>query len=87
MESQSHVKEAYLVRKKLEHFPDKPLYVLGIVHRVGWIDSAEGDSNLHKMLMTELKLPIQTWIVFLNKDKAMLKALQQITGTPLYKKK
>ncbi len=87
MESQSHVKEAYLVRKKLEHFPDKPLYVLGVVRKVGLIDSSDAATNLHKKLMTELKLPIQTWIVFLNKDKAMLKALQQITGTPLYQKK
>jgi hypothetical protein len=37
--------------------------------------------------MTELKLPQQTWIVCLNKNKAMAKAIKAIASQPIYQKK
>ena len=81
------VKEAYLVRKTLQYFPEKPFYVLGIIRRRGFIESEEAEPNLLKKLMTELALPNQTWIISLNKDRAMTKILQQTAGQAIYQKK
>lgn len=81
------VKEAYLVRKTLQYFPEKPFYILGIIRRRGLIESEEAAPNLVKKLMTELTLPNQTWIVCLNKDKTMTKILQETAGQAIYRKK
>ena len=81
------VKKAYLVRKTLQYFPEKPFYVLGIIRRRGFIESEEAEPKLLKKLMTELALPNQTWIIFLNKDRAMTKILQQTAGQAIYQKK
>lgn len=81
------VKEAYMVRKTLQYFPEKPFYVLGIIRRRGFIESEEAEPNLLKKLMTELALPNQTWIICLNKDRAMTKILQQTAGQAIYQKK
>lgn len=81
------VKEAYLVRKTLQYFPEKPFYVLGIIRRRGLIESEEAEPKLLKKLMTELTLPNQTWIICLNKDKAMKQILQQTAGKAIYQKK
>jgi len=81
------VKEAYLVRKTLQYFPEKPLYVLGIIRRRGFIELEEAEPNLLKKLMTELALPNQTWVICLNKDRGMTKILQQTAGQAIYRKK
>jgi len=81
------VKEAYLVRKTLQYFPEKPFYVLGIIRRRGFIESEEAEPNLLKKLMTEQALPNQTWIICLNKDRGMTKILQQTAGQAIYQKK
>ena len=81
------VKEAYLVRKTLQYFPEKPFYVLGIIRRRGFIESEEAEPNLLKKLMTELALPNQTWVICLNKDRGMTKILQQTAGQAIYQKK
>ena len=81
------VKEAYLVRKTLQYFPEKPLYVLGIIRRRGFIELEEAEPNLLKKLMTELALPNQTWVICVNKDRAMTKILQQTAGQAIYRKK
>ena len=81
------VKEAYLVRKTLQYFPEKPLYVLGIIRRRGFIELEEAEPNLLKKLMIELALPNQTWVICLNKDRAMTKILQQTAGQAIYRKK
>ena len=81
------VKEAYLVRKTLQFFPEKPFYVLGIIRRRGFIELKEAEPNLLKKLMIELALPNQTWVICLNKDRAMTKILQQTAGQAIYRKK
>lgn len=81
------VKEAYLVRKTLQYFPEKPLYVLGIIRRRGFIELEEAEPKLLKKLMIELALPNQTWVICLNKDRAMTKILQQTAGQAIYRKK
>ncbi|WP_445249737.1 hypothetical protein [Microcoleus sp. OTE_8_concoct_300] len=81
------VKEAYLVRKTLQYFPETPFYVLGIIRRRGFIELEEAEPNLLKKLMIELALPNQTWVICLNKDRAMTKILQQTAGQAIYRKK
>jgi hypothetical protein len=81
------VKEAYLVRKTLQYFPEKPLYVLGIIRRRGFIELEEAEPKLLKKLMIELALPNQTWVICLNKDRAMTKILQQTADQAIYQKK
>lgn len=81
------VKEAYLVRKTLQYFPEKPFYVWGIIRRRGFMELEEAEPNLLKKLMTELALPNQTWVICLNKDRAMTKILQQTAGQAIYQKK
>jgi hypothetical protein len=81
------VKKAYLVRKTLQYFPEKPFYVLGIIRRRGFIELEEAEPKLLKKLMTELALPNQTSIIFLNKDRAMTKILEQTAGQAIYQKK
>jgi hypothetical protein len=81
------IKQAYFVRKTVHHLKAQPFYVLAIVRRIGFIDSEAAAPQLLTKLMTELKLPQQTWIVCLNKDKAMSKAIQAIASQPIYQKK
>jgi hypothetical protein len=80
------VKEAYLVSKTLQYFPEKPFYVLGIIRRRGLIESKEAEPNLLKKLMTEIALPNQTWIICLNNDQAITKILQETAGEAIYQK-
>jgi hypothetical protein len=81
------IKEAYLVRKTVHHLKEQPFYVLAIVRKIGFIDSEDAQPKLLTQLMTQLKLPQQTWIVCLNKDKAMTKAIKAIAAQPIYQKK
>ncbi len=81
------IKEAYLVRKTVHHLKEQPFYVLAIVRKIGFIDSEDAAPKLLTQLMTQLKLPQQTWIVCVNKDKAMTKAIKAISAQPIYQKK
>lgn len=80
------VKEAYLVRKTLQYFPEKPLYILGIIRRRRWLESEEAEPKLVNKLMTELALPNQTWIICLNNDRSMTQILQETAGQAIYQK-
>jgi hypothetical protein len=81
------IKQAYFVRKTVHHMKEQPFYVLAIVRRVGLIDSEAAEPKLMTQLMTQLKLPEQTWVVCLNKDKAMAKAIKAIAEQPIYQRK
>jgi hypothetical protein len=81
------IKQAYLVRKTVHHLKEQPFYVLAINRRIGFIDSEEAEPKLLAQLMTQLNLPQQTWIVCLNKQKAMAKAIQTIARQPIYARK
>jgi hypothetical protein len=75
------IKEAYLVRKVVKYFPEKPFYVLGVVRRRDFIESEVAEQKLLNQLVTELELPNQTLIVPLNGDRGLKKALQQTAVT------
>ncbi|OLP18119.1 hypothetical protein BST81_13945 [Leptolyngbya sp. 'hensonii'] len=80
------IKTAYLVRKTLQYFPERPLYVLGILRRSSLFESETARGELLQKLIKELVCPDQTHIVFLNQDKTLLQTLKQVTGATLYSK-
>lgn len=81
-----NIKKAYLVRKEVQHFPEKPLYVLGIVRRRPFIDSSVDDLKLVHRLSGEIELPKDTLIVPLTKNKKLEKIMQEISGGPIYQR-
>jgi hypothetical protein len=80
------IKEAYLVRKVVKYFPEKPFYVLGVVRLRNFIESEVAEQKLLNRLVTELELPNQTLIVPLNSDRGLKKALQQTAVTAIYQR-
>lgn len=78
------LKAAYLVRKLVQYFPEKPLYVLGIDRRKAWLESEITDHKFVNRLATELDLPNQTAIVPLNQDKNLKAVLQKIPDASIY---
>jgi Zn-dependent protease with chaperone function len=66
------VKRAWLVRKQLEVFPERPLFVLGVERRVPWWrsgDDAKLRTALQDELARELDLPGEGFILVLNGRK------------------
>jgi Zn-dependent protease with chaperone function len=79
------VKEAWLVRKTVKHFPERPLYVLGVQFGGGY-SSAETDKALIAKLSQELDLPGEAFVVNIgNSDNAELsKRLRGVAVTTFY---
>ncbi len=88
------IKEAYLVRKVMQYFPEKPYYVLGVSRRRPFFEW-EGedqklfnclaqDEELFKPLATESEFPAQAWIEVLNANKPLAKVLRKTAGVPIY---
>jgi hypothetical protein len=81
------IKQAYLVRKAVSYFPEKPFYLLGIVRRKGFLESEDAENQLTAKLMTNLVFPSQTLVIGLNKNKAIAQQLQSINSAMIYQKK
>jgi hypothetical protein len=83
------VKEAYLVQKVVQHFPQKPFYVLGVKRRRTSFEMDERgeDEKLLNRLVNELQFSEETWIVLLNsKTKGLAKALRKTAGEAIYRR-
>lgn len=80
------IKEAYLVRKVVQYFPEKPLYILGVVRRRAFIESEIAEQKLLSRLAVELELPNQTLIAPLNSDRRLKKVLRQTAATAIYQR-
>ncbi len=82
------IKEAYLVEKVVQYFPEIPFYVLGVKrnsHRLGF-DGNSKDKALIDRLAHELHCPGNTWIVILNRANQKLeKSLKKAAIEPLLK--
>ena len=65
------VKRAWLVRKRLEIFPERPLYVLGVERKVPWwrTDDEKLGRELQDALSERLETPGESFIVVLNGQK------------------
>lgn len=82
------VKEAYLVRKAVQYFPQKPFYVLGVRRKRSLLERDEQvlDQKLLNHLAKELKFSGETWIVPLNSaTKDLTKVLKRIAGDAIYR--
>ena len=81
------VAAAYLARKRLEHFPDKPLYVLGVETKKRWYRyrSASADSDLLHRLVTRLEIPGESFVVILDRNFSKTKkAMRQLEGALIF---
>jgi tetratricopeptide (TPR) repeat protein len=83
------VAEAHLVRRVVEHLPEKPLYVLGIVPNVKWFQfrSESADSKLVQSLTQRIVLPGEGFIVAFNsRTKKIAKKTRKIAGSRIYQR-
>lgn len=76
------VRAAYLARKSVEHFPDRPLHVLGVAARAPWYKfrSDDADSKLLHRLVNELEFPSETFVVILG--RRFSKTAKELKGMP-----
>lgn len=82
----SDVKVAYLARKEVEHFPDKPLHVVGIVAATPWykLRSATADSDLLRTAISTIEFPGETYVVLLSRYKKTRKAMENLEGALVF---
>jgi Zn-dependent protease with chaperone function len=75
------VAQAYLVRKQLKHFPEQPLYALGVVaRRKAWYQARtpKDDAQLAQQL-ARLRFAGETFVVILNANNAKMKQIMEQT--------
>ncbi|BAZ14776.1 Zn-dependent protease with chaperone function-like protein [Calothrix sp. NIES-4071] len=68
------VSKAYLVRKQIKIFPDKPLYVLGIIRRFvrGTGANYQPDAELIEQIKAEINLSSQVHVIIFNQTNMKL---------------
>jgi hypothetical protein len=83
--------EGYLVRKELVHFPEKPLYIVGVTLTGEWkrLNRDQDAANLTAALLNDLHqsgvTPGETFVVVLaGERKWLLKPLQGVMGSLIY---
>lgn len=69
------VKAAYLVRKKVEHYSNKPMYVLGVVEKFEWYQfrSDTRTAKLVETLTQSLEFPHFLHVVVFDRNQKKLK--------------
>lgn len=86
------IKEAYLVRKVVNYFPEKPFYVLGVKRHYPWhkLNLADLDTELLDKLVSEIQLPGQAYFLILNNqhgyNQKIGKIIGKIEGAPIYRR-
>jgi hypothetical protein len=82
------ITQAYLVRKEVKHFPEKPLYALGIVVRRPWYryHSSSADQGLPQQLASGLKFPGETFVLVLSSNPKFKKIMKRIPGADIYQR-
>jgi hypothetical protein len=81
------IKTAYLAQKRLEKFPEKPLYVLGIVTNASWYQFNRTDSNrqLVNEMVSQVSFPGETLVVVLDGSyKKLLKGFRRLEGSQIF---
>ena len=81
------IEAAYLARKRVEHFADKPVYVLAVETEGRWyktnIDAA--DVELLQSLSQRMAMPGETFFVILNRNfPKTKKAIRALDGALIY---
>ena len=78
---------AFLARKYLKHFPEKPLYVLAVNRKVKWykVESSTAVQVLTKKLVNELKFPGPTIVFVAHQNlKSLGKKIRNVPGSSIY---
>ncbi|HYG10898.1 MAG TPA: M48 family metalloprotease [Pyrinomonadaceae bacterium] len=81
------IKAAYLAQKKLEKFPEKPLYVVGIVTNSHWyqLNRAASNRQLIDEIVSQVAFPGESLVVILEGDyKKMLKGFRKLEGAQIF---
>ena len=80
------VEAAFLVRKIVRHFPERPCYVLGVAPALRWLDSNADVKTQALMvwLSNEISYPGETIIVLLHLNAKLRKRLESISGSSLF---
>jgi len=81
------IKTAYLAQKKLEKFPEKPLYVLGIVTNASWYQLNRTASNLELVneIVSQVAFTGETLVIVLEGDyKKLLKGFRKLEGAQIF---
>ncbi len=81
------IQTAHLAQKNLQHFPEKPLYVLLIKRQRSWTErgTVEKNAALLKALLDNLDFPGETFILLETADhKALCQKIRKVAGTPIY---
>ncbi|MBD2448769.1 M48 family metalloprotease [Nostoc sp. FACHB-152] len=83
------VTTAYLVEKVLQYFPDKPLYVLGVVRKTSFweTDKDAKNSELLNLLLQQLKFNCDAFIIVLNNNPNIEKKFHQLPKSLIYQNK
>lgn len=63
---------AYLARKQLQHFPEKPFYLLALVTDTGWWGAEEKESELVEHLLKWLRFPGPLNLVLISRTNSWL---------------
>ena len=81
------VKAAYLVQKVVKHFPEQPLYILGVMRKVGFwgeVDSEGKNSQLLTRLLDKIDVG-EGFIIILNNNPYMEKKIRKVPEALIYK--
>jgi Zn-dependent protease with chaperone function len=81
------IKVAYLARKHVEHFTNKPVYVLAVETEARWYQTraAEADAELLQTLTRRMEMPGESFFVILNRNFPQTKkALRALDGALIY---
>lgn len=79
---------AYLVRKEVQHFPDHPMYVLGVIAKHRWygISNNRLDAELVNELATKVSSPGRTLVLAMEQNfKWLRKRLRRVEGSEIYR--
>jgi Zn-dependent protease with chaperone function len=78
--------EAYLLRKQVRHFPEKPCFVLAFVARVPWyrLTGPGFGAKLAGALASEVRFREPILVVPLNEDRALLKKVRAVQGARIF---
>ena len=78
---------AHLVQKVVQHFPQEPAYILGIVlERVYGNELDNLDQRLIDKLAEQVVLPHPAYIIVLDKEyKPLRKVFERMDGSEIYR--
>jgi Zn-dependent protease with chaperone function len=78
------IQETFLVQKVLVHFPDSPLYILGIVRKKSWYKLDQGCDDLYQEILQKLTLPDQQFVVVMAESNQFIHRLRQVNVASIY---